>query len=754
MKRYLICLLILFTGTSLFAQSSAKIEWGYFQQGSYIQGELVYFNVKVKNTGTTVLSGLWLNVDISDPNGINVRQGWWQDIPTLSPNQTYETGYDFVWLIPLTATLGVYNAAVGLRDASTVYDIKYQIDNFIVIQRNPAAEIQSAYTNQSSYDPGETVKLNVKVKNIGNVSLSGLWLNVDIASPSGGNVVQGFWQDVPTLNPNETFETGYNNVWNIPFGAEAGSYNVTVGLRDNSTIYDIEYNIENFTVTTGNPNAEIVWGYIENNTYHEWEEVRFNVKVKNTGSAVLTGLWLNVDISDPNGINVRQGWWQDIPTLNPNDTYETEYDDLWNIPHGALTGVYNVAVGIRDNTNIYDIVYGIDQFNVQSLPPLPISTGAVLFHNYSDYLAWDGKLYMLNLSTGILNEISSNWNIDHTINAHFSPDGSKIVFMGVPEGSHQGNSWDIYLWQIGQNNPINLTNSNGLRDEDPKFSPNGNAIVFKQNGDLKVMDLNGNIINVVTNTPTVEESMPFYTSDGQKIIYARGAGNNSDIYIINTNGSNNQPLQNITNLQEYYPITRDQQDYLFTRWVSPTNQHDQIYLGYFSGANPQALSFNSQNSDFSDPYPAGSNYVFYSSTRSGGSGGYDLYLAELSSNTSWSMSMFNANTSRDELGACYSDIITHISESNISVADYELKQNYPNPFNSSTKISYSLPKSAFTTLKLYDVLGREIYTFVEKFKSIGSYTVDFDASNLPSGIYLYKIQTSDFTATKKMLLIE
>ena len=84
--------------------------------------------------------------------------------------------------------------------------------------------------------------------------------------------------------------------------------------------------------------------------------------------------------------------------------------------------------------------------------------------------------------------------------------------------------------------------------------------------------------------------------------------------------------------------------------------------------------------------------------------------------------------------------------------NYLLFQNYPNPFNPSTKISYSIKKGGFVTLKVYDVLGKEIATLVNENKPAGFYEVDFNASPLTSGMYIYKIQSGSFTDVKKMLL--
>ncbi|MFH0736775.1 MAG: T9SS type A sorting domain-containing protein [bacterium] len=84
--------------------------------------------------------------------------------------------------------------------------------------------------------------------------------------------------------------------------------------------------------------------------------------------------------------------------------------------------------------------------------------------------------------------------------------------------------------------------------------------------------------------------------------------------------------------------------------------------------------------------------------------------------------------------------------------EYVLNQNYPNPFNPSTTISFSIPNDGFVTLKIYDLLGKEITELVNQKLSAGNYKYNFDASNLTSGIYFYTIGCNDFTSTKKMIL--
>ena len=101
------------------------------------------------------------------------------------------------------------------------------------------------------------------------------------------------------------------------------------------------------------------------------------------------------------------------------------------------------------------------------------------------------------------------------------------------------------------------------------------------------------------------------------------------------------------------------------------------------------------------------------------------------------------------------NIVTDVKELQTGTpVAYELSQNYPNPFNPSTQIRFAIPEAGMVNIKVFNTLGQEITTLVSDYRSAGSYEVDFNASNLTSGIYFYTITTNNFSETRKMMLLK
>ena len=87
-------------------------------------------------------------------------------------------------------------------------------------------------------------------------------------------------------------------------------------------------------------------------------------------------------------------------------------------------------------------------------------------------------------------------------------------------------------------------------------------------------------------------------------------------------------------------------------------------------------------------------------------------------------------------------------------AEFSLAQNYPNPFNPKTRIEFTLPSDAKVSIKVFNILGEEVASLVDRALEAGYQSVDWDAANMPSGIYLYRITAGSFSASRKMLLLK
>ncbi|MFH0735675.1 MAG: T9SS type A sorting domain-containing protein [bacterium] len=143
------------------------------------------------------------------------------------------------------------------------------------------------------------------------------------------------------------------------------------------------------------------------------------------------------------------------------------------------------------------------------------------------------------------------------------------------------------------------------------------------------------------------------------------------------------------------------------------------------------------------------NYAIYSVKS-----GYGLHVADRTFNLLYNNGSSSFNLDGARVQVVYSTL-TDVNESEISVVDkFSLNQNYPNPFNPNTTISFSLPKEEFVTLKIYDILGKEIATLINAELSAGTYQKDWQPKNISSGIYFYRLQAGKYTETRKMSFLK
>ncbi|SFB86366.1 TolB family protein [Butyrivibrio sp. YAB3001] len=291
-------------------------------------------------------------------------------------------------------------------------------------------------------------------------------------------------------------------------------------------------------------------------------------------------------------------------------------------------------------------------------------SGKMVFHNYSSYDAEDSKLYVYDFSLMKLKCISKNWKeVKNPMNARLRKDGKAIVFMGQ---TRQG-EWDIFEYTFSKSKPVNLTKGNGLDDEDPKYNVKGNKIVFKQSNPsgkgsrIVQYDCKSKKQTVLIKGST-EKSMPFYSNDGKKVYYVEGTGKNMTLMVGNTTGNKKKTgtvLYKKAGVQSYYPIASKDGKYLyFSRGYNSKNRADQIIRYDLKTGKTTSLKCNSKGYDCSDACPISSDYIIISSSKSGGKGGYDLYLVNIQTGKMTNLNKYQKkiNTSLEELGCDYLEI--------------------------------------------------------------------------------------------------
>ncbi len=295
----------------------------------------------------------------------------------------------------------------------------------------------------------------------------------------------------------------------------------------------------------------------------------------------------------------------------------------------------------------------------------PIIEGKMVYHSYSDYEARDSKIYLVDFETKekicINDYISGAY---HTMNASFNREGTAIVFMGIVNKSY-GEEWDIFLYRLDTKELIDLTKNNNFRNEDPKFSPDGTKVVYKQGYwnsvldkmvyDIWEMDLQTGESYPVTQDME-EESMPYYSTKGDAIYCMQGSGEGARICKIEKIEEETviTPIYAETGVQAYYPVTYKDKLY-FSKWYSAQNKSDVIVI-MEEGKRGIVSQFGSSDYNSSDPCPISDRLMIISSTMPDSKGGYDLYIVDIVSGENWSLDEYgiSINDELQQLGAsCY-----------------------------------------------------------------------------------------------------
>ncbi len=232
---------------------------------------------------------------------------------------------------------------------------------------------------------------------------------------------------------------------------------------------------------------------------------------------------------------------------------------------------------------------------LQPASSLPALGGRLVYHSYMEYGDGSSNLYLHDFKSKSTRQLNQpGWNIEDPMNAHFSPDGRYLTFMG-----RQNGAWHVFAWAIGGTQaPSNLTAAIGGRNEDPKFSFDGRQVVLKHEGDIRLA------------TPA--------------------AGG-----------------------RDYYPVVRDYTAYFLSRTQPAGNDQLAMVVPNSPPGTPAILPLNHCQGDNSDAAPVNEDYLIFSSTSFDPT--YSLLLGDIAAARVWRLdpAQINLPDGRQKLGASY-----------------------------------------------------------------------------------------------------
>ncbi len=372
--------------------------------------------------------------------------------------------------------------------------------------------------------------------------------------------------------------------------------------------------------------------------------------------------------------------------------------------------------------------------------------GVYLVKSNDGGVNWDSPVLMDTVVYG--NSIS---NLSNSLpDVEYSYNGNLFVLYRVDHNSLVTNA--VYVWKDGVKTRIDDPTTDDFETaiaftvEDNSVtvsyakSVDGNVLFYLKNSTDGGVDYSNEILvkNVGSAFITEENvTKAFYNGDGSLEYVLSYFGSNVKWYHSEDGGANWTFAATVDShpYLGFVAIKRLSEHYYMKIYSYNQNVY-MTYGDYLSTLNYEGLKLNSV-----PDHVVGGDYIDFSMN---------------SQTEKYAVSWQDDRTGNTEIFYKSSVLppLVGVEENSEAPTKFELSQNYPNPFNPSTTISYSLPQNGFVQLSIYNILGRKVATLVSGNKLAGNYSVQFDASNLNSGIYFYTLRTNNFTATKKMILLK
>ena len=649
---------------------------------------------------------------------------------------------------------GIASTPYYTRDNIDRGNLEPAIEEYFYNQSGNLSEIQesSFKDNGERYLRGKEIYTYINNK-LDNILFYKLYTDSDSLKPYAVNDFQYNQDSVISFNgvflPNgdKSYSTKTKSVYsngliNIE---EFYSYNQGTQSWDKYYISNYYYNIDNsidriesqrIDYFSGDTVSEGVWKYIYNPDKTLKQNIlsssTYNYSISYTYGTdnVISILapkdgrqfeWSNNDINfsffsyDSSNINLFQStdngntWQSVVNNISSNQIYS------WTIPNTTQQDYLFKAVDINDS-NVYDIVY------------LNIYEKAIIYqaaHN-------TGSLQLQVDNKGSFGNFNFKGNSNVLSTGGFAVSSKSIPFKGSfyfsPIIYDFTNSENMY--ELSSNSNFDQISNCSFIENNMEIGISVNQKTFSETGDdfvlirYKIKNISSTRIDSLVIGNFMDLDIPNYSSnlggvDSSKNLLYQYSSNDSSYYY-GIVAMQNVYGANVTSQYDNYNLKESFHDNFTTVGMKNLTSPDD-YRSFIS-SGPYSLEVN-EGIELGFAIAAGKD------------------LEDFLNNTELAKQKYELT-------------VVSVKENKTIPNLFSLSQNYPNPFNPTTKISYSIPHTITATLKVYDVLGREITTLVNGEKSAGNYEVDFDASKLASGIYIYQLRAGNFTSSKKMLLLK
>ena len=425
--------------------------------------------------------------------------------------------------------------------------------------------------------------------------------------------------------------------------------------------------------------------------------------------------------------------------------FQPGYVDNAGNPQGNTDPLYRIYSITRGNTTDPDYLnWPVNQGAYTTSGGTPFFLGTqTMFYSYTDaYPHQSGQTSIQSLKAQIL---QTNWCYTNTglsdvefveyriINRSSSPWVNTYVAIWTED-----DLGDVYDDAIGCDTIRNLAYTYNVDNNDPQYGTAPPAVGTKL--------LRSPVIFTGNNNDTVK----YYNPPGSQNLIVKIGYKYAGMNVFNTyHYPAPPPGYPINNVETYRYLT----GYWRTgeSWINPTNGQltKKIYSGDPVTGTGWVMTDGSDRrwTQSFGPFnmnPNDTQSIIVAQVIARGSSNLNS-ITQLRSLSDYVQNIYNQN---------FQSVLAVNNVSTEIPKNFELQQNYPNPFNPTTTIRYSLAKNSFASVKIFDALGKEVTTLVNEKQNAGTYEVDFDGDGLSSGIYFYKLETGDFTETKRMIMLK